>query len=237
MSDWRNDFCSSLAQANTVAKVLDELQRRAMELGFSHCSFGLRLPLPVSRPQFQWVSDYPLAWQLRYVSHSYIGIDPTVRHGLTERLPLVWSADNFEHDGSFWEDARSFGLNHGWSLPVHSGHGSIGMFSLVRGHEKLSNAERDMKEIKMVWLAQLAYTVLSNQLLAQTLPEASVIPTPREREVLLWAAAGKSNPEIGIILGIDLRTVKFHFENLMRKFNASNRTEATIKAMLLGAIE
>jgi LuxR family transcriptional regulator len=111
------------------------------------------------------------------------------------------------------------------------------MFSLVRSHEKLSNTERDTKEIKMVWLAQLAYTMLSSQLLAQTLPEASITPTPREREVLLWAAAGKSNPEIGIILGIDLRTVKFHFENLMRKFNASNRTEATVKAMLLGVID
>jgi DNA-binding CsgD family transcriptional regulator len=237
MSDWREEFCVSLGHADSIEKVLAELHRRTRALDFSHCSFGIRLSLPVAKRRFHLVSDYPPEWQQRYVNRGYFAVDPTVRHGLTERLPLVWSADQFKHDSAFWDDARSFGLNHGWSLPVHGGHGSVGMFSLVRERPALGDAERDHSELKMFWLAQLAHTVLSGLLLAQMLPEATVAPTPREREVLLWAAAGKSNFEIGAILGVDGRTVKFHFGNLMRKFNAANRTEATIKAVLMGAIE
>src|ERR1700709_1868654 len=97
-ADWRADFCSAFVRTNTVPKVLAELRNRATTLGFSHCSFGMRLPLPIAPPPFQWVSNSPVAWQLSYISHSYVAVDPTVRHGLTERLPLVWSADRAERD-------------------------------------------------------------------------------------------------------------------------------------------
>jgi DNA-binding CsgD family transcriptional regulator len=42
----------------------------------------------------------------------------------------------------------------------------------------------------------------------------------RERTVLTWAAQGKTEPEIGTILGISQRTVRFHFENARRKAGA-----------------
>jgi DNA-binding CsgD family transcriptional regulator len=45
----------------------------------------------------------------------------------------------------------------------------------------------------------------------------------REREVLKWLIEGKSNWEIGQILHIVERTVKFHIQNLMRKLEATNR--------------
>jgi DNA-binding NarL/FixJ family response regulator len=37
--------------------------------------------------------------------------------------------------------------------------------------------------------------------------------TPREAEVLFWISRGKSNYEIGIILGANVRLKKFHFVN------------------------
>ncbi|WP_352463345.1 helix-turn-helix transcriptional regulator [Mesorhizobium sp. M0062] len=59
----------------------------------------------------------------------------------------------------------------------------------------------------------------------------------REKECILWTAQGKSSWEIGVILGISKYTVDFHIKNVMRKFNATSRTAAAIKAVHCGTIE
>jgi DNA-binding CsgD family transcriptional regulator len=50
--------------------------------------------------------------------------------------------------------------------------------------------------------------------------------TLREREVLCWLARGKSNAEIGIILGISSATVGKHLEHIYPKLGVENRTAA-----------
>ncbi len=50
--------------------------------------------------------------------------------------------------------------------------------------------------------------------------------TPREAELLSWVVQGKTNPEIGIILGIQLTTVKKHLESIFAKLGVENRTAA-----------
>jgi DNA-binding CsgD family transcriptional regulator len=44
---------------------------------------------------------------------------------------------------------------------------------------------------------------------------------------------GKSNIEIGMILGISGLTVKNHVQNILRKLNVQNRTQAVAKGMLM----
>jgi len=55
--------------------------------------------------------------------------------------------------------------------------------------------------------------------------------TPREREVLWWAAQGKSAWEIGEILHIAKRTVDEHTQKATRKLGAVNRTQAVAIAL------
>jgi len=55
--------------------------------------------------------------------------------------------------------------------------------------------------------------------------------SPREREVLWWAAEGKSASEIGEILHITKRTVDEHTHNAARKLGAANRTQAVAIAL------
>ena len=50
--------------------------------------------------------------------------------------------------------------------------------------------------------------------------------TSREREVLDWLARGKSNAEIGEILGISAATVGKHLEHIYPKLGVENRTAA-----------
>ncbi len=60
--------------------------------------------------------------------------------------------------------------------------------------------------------------------------------TPREAEVLRWVAAGKTNREIGLILGLSPRTVTKHLEHVFAKLGVETRTAAASRALaVLGA--
>ncbi|MEW6058505.1 MAG: helix-turn-helix transcriptional regulator, partial [Bdellovibrionota bacterium] len=53
----------------------------------------------------------------------------------------------------------------------------------------------------------------------------------RQQEVLKWVIEGKSNWEIGVILRISERTVKFHVHQLMKKLAATNRPHLVANAL------
>src|SRR5262245_12705019 len=55
--------------------------------------------------------------------------------------------------------------------------------------------------------------------------------TPRVAEVLLWVAQGKTNSEIGSILGISESTVKKHMIEIMQALAVETRTAATLRAL------
>lgn len=74
--------------------------------------------------------------------------------------------------------------------------------------------------------------------LAQAEPDfSSSVPlealglTPREAEVLLWVAQGKSNPDIAGILGCAENTVKVHLARIFEKMGVENRNAATVQAL------
>jgi DNA-binding response OmpR family regulator len=54
--------------------------------------------------------------------------------------------------------------------------------------------------------------------------------TARESEVLAWIAKGKSNRDIGEILGLSARTVNKHLEQIYVKLGVENRASAAVKA-------
>ena len=55
--------------------------------------------------------------------------------------------------------------------------------------------------------------------------------TPREAEVLLWTAQGKSNGDIATILGMSEKTVKQHLGSVFQKLGVEGRTAATLRAL------
>lgn len=55
--------------------------------------------------------------------------------------------------------------------------------------------------------------------------------SPRETEILSWIAQGKTNPEIGTILGISPRTVQKHAERIYSRLGVENRHAAMTVAL------
>jgi DNA-binding CsgD family transcriptional regulator len=55
--------------------------------------------------------------------------------------------------------------------------------------------------------------------------------TPREGEVLFWISQGKSNHDIGVILGAKTGTICKHVGHILSKLNVENRTSAAVVAL------
>jgi transcriptional regulator EpsA len=70
----------------------------------------------------------------------------------------------------------------------------------------------------------------------QTHDLSGVRITEREREVLRWVAAGKSNWEIGKILSISEFTAKNHVQSLLKKLSVTGRAQAVTTAFFCGLI-
>jgi DNA-binding NarL/FixJ family response regulator len=55
--------------------------------------------------------------------------------------------------------------------------------------------------------------------------------SPREAEILLWMAQGKSNGDIAVICDISLGTVKKHALHIFEKLGLESRAAATLRAL------
>ena len=68
---------------------------------------------------------------------------------------------------------------------------------------------------------------------SSAVPLESLGLSPREAQVLLWIAQGKSNEEIGVILGASRNTIKKHVLHLLEKLGVETRNAAAIRAIEL----
>lgn len=68
---------------------------------------------------------------------------------------------------------------------------------------------------------------------ARSSPGGRDLLTPREQDILNWIYRGKSNIEIGIILGLSPFTVKNHVQKILRRLKVMNRAQAVGKALVL----
>ena len=59
----------------------------------------------------------------------------------------------------------------------------------------------------------------------------------REMEILHWVREGKSNEEVGQILGISGLTVKNHLQRIYKTLGVSNRTQAVARGMALRLLD
>ena len=60
--------------------------------------------------------------------------------------------------------------------------------------------------------------------------------TPRELEILRWAARGYTSKKLAAESGLKVPSVETHLRNIFRKLGVTNRGEAVSTAMKLGII-
>ena len=138
--------------------------------------------------------------------------------------------------GEFTTELHGIGAD---SVMVHGTYDSRGkpasLFVLAAvaadlGEERAFLLELVAPFLHLAWMrSQLARPLEDIQAAAH----APDLLTVREKEILRWIHLGKSNFEIGTILGISPLTVKNHVQKILRKLNVRNRTQAVGRALAL----
>jgi LuxR family transcriptional regulator/LuxR family quorum-sensing system transcriptional regulator CciR len=187
---------------------------------------------------FRFFADgYPEQLVVRYVAERLYRDNPLLVHGQQTPEPFYWSdvLANAELDAgeqAFIEAMRAADFGEGIGIQVFGPNGRNGYFGLglAAGVERVdSSVMHDFH-----WVCQLAHLRYC-ALLVPTLG-AQPILSPRESEVLVWVARGKSNAAIASILGISAHTVDAHLRRIYLKLGVSDRVSAAVRGLGVGLI-
>ncbi|MCA1494878.1 LuxR family transcriptional regulator [Ensifer sp. NBAIM29] len=194
-----------------------------------------RIVTPVQSNQ-PVILNYPVEWQERYLRMGYDKIDPVIKTSRKRACAFRWSelytdAYTTEDERRVFDEAASFGLKSGISVPLHGPNGCFAIMSFARNREFQNGTVTYLQLAALHFHLKAAASV--NSIGIEEIPDLS----PREKECILWTARGKSSWEIGKILGITLNTANFHIRNAMQKLETSSRTAAAVKAVRFGIIE
>lgn len=187
---------------------------------------------PRDQPDHVIMGQWPAEWAERYFRRQYVQSDPTIAHARVGTDPLDWRDIVVEGKGRrIMDEAKEFGLREGLTIPQYTLDGlKIGIsFS----GERIDPSPQG--RMALLFLGALA-TAKAVVLARPVTEEPAVTLTPRERECLLWLAEGKTDWEIGAILGISQRTVATHVERLRGKLGAATRAHAAVTALRLGLL-
>ena len=94
--------------------------------------------------------------------------------------------------------------------------------------EYIIEAVRGVARGEKGWVSRKVAAILGNML--ENRDEINGL-TGRELEVLRLVALGKTNAEIGFLLGISEKTVEKHLDMIFRRMGVASRVEAAVKAV------
>jgi LuxR family quorum sensing-dependent transcriptional regulator len=227
------ETCETLSDVEAVMKAISLI---VADLGFS--SFIVTgLPL-LRRPLKPLVllDCWPDGWFERYCSQNYFEIDPVGQNVLATSSPFLWGDAPYRKDKKIARqmmgETAEFGLKDGFCVPIYGATGWQSALSFAR------DGQIDARPGELAAAHLLALTAYRKlRILLGDNPPARRKLTPREREVLVWAAAGKSAWETSALLGISEATVITHLDHIRRKFYVANTTQAVVVALQTGELQ
>ncbi|MGO8952079.1 MAG: helix-turn-helix transcriptional regulator [Rhodomicrobium sp.] len=189
------------------------------------------------------VKNYPDDWMEHYQANRYEKKDPVPHHGLTTTRPFTWdsvvqSRELKPEQKKIMNEAKEARLLDGIAIPIcgHNGElAGVGVASSTGGIRPDINLLNKIRALALQF--HLVFTELEKQDGTDRHDVTGKVHlTSREKEILSWAAEGKSDSVIADIIGVSHATIRFHMNNIFRKLNANERTLATVKAIRHGLI-
>ena len=188
------------------------------------------------------ISDYPAGWLNQYKNHGYQKIDPVMLIACRKFSPFIWPENpSIIHQHSFFNLSKYYRLNSGYTFTLHDGDDNLATLSLSNRTDSMEFfkiIEQNKEKFQMLLIT--THEKVINFLRANTLAQhpygmspPGPLLSPREKEVLFWAAAGKTYGEVATILAIREGTVKFHIRNIIEKLGVVNAKHAISRAMEL----
>lgn len=206
--------------SNTASEreTFQTVTQAARTCGFEHCSYEVKLGVPVAQPRFVLLDSYDRA--LRQLYQRW-------RSEIDNRPP----SDLDIYAGSLEVEEPAGALQFDTlTVQLEGSCGSLAYFTV------LMRSGRDRVDfLNLLCLAHLAHWRLHAQVEARLRSRLEPL-SPREIEVLSWTADGKTSGDIAALLHLSENTVNFHFKNAKKKVGASSKTSLVVWALQLGML-
>lgn len=236
----------SLRQARD-GSVQEALAFATIELGFESFVFGIvandRRPDAESRTYV--ITNQADAWVRTYDERAYLELDPRVELA-GEPGFAFWEAAQFNKDPRhrlFLRESATYGIGAGLVIGLCTRDPpSYAMLGLNRATPTLDHLSPERRSL-VAGQASILGKVLSRAVRRYLNEQELLFPAPpmrlnvREREILTFAAAGKTSKEIAGRLGIAKITVDMHVGTILSKMGALNRNQAIAKAIANNVIK
>ncbi len=237
--DKTHEILVAIRQARTADQVCASILGFTARFGATALLAGT-IPPPgaMRREQVSHVllDAWPREWSIRYFSHGYLHWDPTI--GLVRRAsePFIWSniAEHIDLPASalrVMQEATEFGLNDGLTLTFSSVERRPIGFSIAGERLELDPPER--RALELVVACGVAQAV---QIDHRSARHGVVRLSPRQHDVLRWAAEGLKVEEIADRLSISAHTADMHLRNVRERLGVSNTIHAVAEAFRRGMI-
>lgn len=227
-------FIESIERSKDGAEVERSLLKIAVQYGFNSVFAGIVPTAHVSPDEIAsriLFQRFPSEWAGRYHDRDYVFRDPIV-HRLQhdERAPFDWdeayiSCPNPDDVALIKGEAAEFGLREGYVVPVPTLDGSLAAVSFGGAGAEIDPEGRALLGFAASYAvgAFLHHRESRRRLLGKV--------SPREFDCLLWAAEGKTDWEIAVILGISKPTVVKHLLSAREKLGAVTKGHAIAIAL------
>jgi LuxR family quorum sensing-dependent transcriptional regulator len=230
------DAISEMARVTTPVQIAEVLVQAVGKFGFNSLGINGLPPLSRGADPLVLAEQAPEGFREFYVHERFYLVDHICAHARTTVEPFCYSEAPYDSKAArqhrrFMQALQHYGLGEGMIVPVgRQTHYPACVWLAGTSPELHDDAKRAIHLIAL-FAAARAYAFDS---LAE---ESEQTVSPREREVLMWSARGKSAWEIGEILNISRRTVNAHVQAAMTKLGATNKTQAVVNAILRRIIE
>lgn len=221
-----------------IEKLIARFKEVAREFGFQGSACGSWDGLGEQRSTRFFFLDWPEDVLRVYAEKNMETRDPLVFAARRRMTPFTWDEVYSDphlppHSEEIYQVAFSMGWQDGFCIPIHGPSGYQGLVSLL-AREKLSLSPRERGMLEM--MSRAIHDRCRSTLGFGMPPLDTPKLTLREMECMTWVAAGKSNWDIGQVLGISEATAHFHVENAKKKLGKSTRTEAVAMLVMHGLI-
>lgn len=235
-----NNPITELSNCNTPAELWAHCLRVVKAFGFKAAVYAV--PPPHKRPTHPdtivRLHGMTLAEFQKFALGGLIADGHlTTANSLFKAMPFRWT-----DIGTFTADSVNFdklsnlaietGLTDGWIIPVFGPQGRTGLVSYgIPSDESLMTKSMSHK---LQDFAQLAHLRLCQ--LTPYMYELNKALSKRETQIVGWAAKGKSNAEISVILEISENSIDSYLRRAFAKLGVHDRTSAAVKAISMDLI-
>jgi DNA-binding CsgD family transcriptional regulator len=187
----------------------------------------------VSSPKAAISTEDRACFDRFFNSHPLVRFHSSTPGSGTSRISDLPAGRSFKESALYNEYYRRIGIDHVVAVPLMVDEEVLVSFVLNRKGRDFSDQERAFLD-----LVREPMSALYRNLFAREKGRGGFARLPitaRERDVLSWVAAGKTDREIAEILGMSTRTVQKHLQHIYEKLGVETRTAAVMRAMECGA--